>query len=88
MDYFQGDYYGQRCRSGKNSGDIFNDYLDMLDDIACDESKLNWQLSNDATAEEFVSWGPHMLQIFLDMLPMIPTWTILHVLLLQSDAWM
>jgi hypothetical protein len=39
---FTGDYYVQRCRSGKKSGDIFNDYLDLLDGVlAYDESEIN-----------------------------------------------
>jgi hypothetical protein len=51
--------------SGKKSSDIFNDYIDMLDGIlAYDESEINWQLTNDATAEEFESWECHMLQGF------------------------
>jgi hypothetical protein len=46
-------------------GDIFNDYLDLLDGVlAYDESEINWQLNNDATAEEFESWECHMLQGF------------------------
>jgi hypothetical protein len=61
MDSFPGDYYGQRCRSGKKSSDIFNDYFDLLDGVACDESELNWQLNNDAITEEFESWERHML---------------------------
>jgi hypothetical protein len=64
MDSFPGDYYGHRCRSGKKSSDIFNDYLDLLDGVACAEYELNWQLNNDATAEEFESWEHHMLQGF------------------------
>jgi hypothetical protein len=59
MDSFLGDYYGQRCRGGWKSGDVFNDYLDLLDGVACDESKLNWQLNNDATTKEFESWERH-----------------------------
>jgi hypothetical protein len=27
MDSFPGDYYSYKCRSGKKSSDIFNDYL-------------------------------------------------------------
>jgi hypothetical protein len=66
MDSFLGDYYGQRCRSGKKSGDIFNDYIYLLDGVlAYDESEINWQLTNDATTEEFESWEHHMLQGFL-----------------------
>jgi hypothetical protein len=62
MDSFPGDYYGQICHSGKKSSDIFNDYLDLLDGVlAYDESEINWQLSNDATTEEFESWECHML---------------------------
>jgi hypothetical protein len=62
MDSFTGDYYGQRYRSGKKSSDIFNDYIDLLDDVLpYDDSEINWQLNNDATAEEFESWECHML---------------------------
>jgi hypothetical protein len=42
MDSFPDDCYGQRCRGGKKSNDIFNDYLDLLDSVlAYDESKIN-----------------------------------------------
>jgi hypothetical protein len=83
MDSFLSDYYGQRYRSGKKTSDIFNDYIDLLDGVlAYDDSEVNWQLNNDATAEEFESWECHMLQGFPDVLPMITTWTILHVWLL------
>jgi hypothetical protein len=65
MDSFPGDYYGYKCRIGKKSSDIFNDYLDLLDGVlAYDEYKINWQLTNDATTEEFESWECHMLQGF------------------------
>jgi hypothetical protein len=65
MDSFLGEYYGYKCRSGKKSSDIFNDYLDLLDGVlAYDEYEINWQLTNDATAEEFESWEHHMLQGF------------------------
>jgi hypothetical protein len=64
-DSFPGEYYGYKCRSGKKSSDIFNDYLDLLDGVlAYDEYEINWQLTNDATAEEFESWERHMLQGF------------------------
>jgi hypothetical protein len=59
---FLGDYYGHRCRNSKKSSDIFNDYFDLLDGVlAYNESEINWQLNNDATAEEFESWECHML---------------------------
>jgi hypothetical protein len=62
MESFPGDYYGYRCHSGKKLGDIFNDYLDLLDGVlAYDEFEINWQLTNDATTEEFESWERHML---------------------------
>jgi hypothetical protein len=65
MDTFPGDYYGYKCRSGKKSSDIFNDYLDLMDGVlAYDEYEINSQLTNDATAEEFESWERHMLQGF------------------------
>jgi hypothetical protein len=65
IDSFLGDYYGYRCHSGKKSSDIFNDYLDLLDGVlAYDESEINWQLANDATAKEFESWERLMLQGF------------------------
>jgi hypothetical protein len=62
MDSFSGDYYGHRCSSGRKLGDIFNDYLDLLDGVACAEDELNWQLNHNATAAEFESWERHMLQ--------------------------
>jgi hypothetical protein len=65
MDSFPGDYYGYKCHIGKKASDIFNDYLDLLDGVfAYDEYKINWQLTNDAIAEEFESWEHHMLQGF------------------------
>jgi hypothetical protein len=65
MDSFPSDYYGYRCHSCKKSGDIFNDYLDLLDGVLTyDEYEINWQLTYDATAEEFESWECHMLQGF------------------------
>jgi hypothetical protein len=33
MDSFPGDYDGYKCRSGKKSSDIFNDFLDLLDGV-------------------------------------------------------
>jgi hypothetical protein len=42
MDSFLGDYYGYKCRSGKKSSDIFNDYLDLLDGVLTyDEYEIN-----------------------------------------------
>jgi hypothetical protein len=61
MDSFLGDYHGRRYRSDKKSSDIFNDYLDLLDGIACAKDELNWRLNHDATAAEFESWERHML---------------------------
>jgi hypothetical protein len=53
---------GYRCHSGKKLGDIFNDYLDLLDGVLTyDEYEINWQLTYDVTAEEFESWECHML---------------------------
>jgi hypothetical protein len=44
---------------------FFNDYIDLLDGVLpYDDSEINWQLNNDATAEEFESWEHHMLQDF------------------------
>jgi hypothetical protein len=87
MNSFLGDYYGQRCHSDKKSSDIFNDYLDLLDDIACVEDELNWQLNHNAIDAEFESWNVVCYRLFIDVLPMITTWTILHVWFLQTDAW-
>jgi hypothetical protein len=65
MDSFPGDSYGYKCRSGKKSSDIFNDFLDLLDGVLTyDEYKINWHLTYDATAEEFESWEHQMLQGF------------------------
>jgi hypothetical protein len=33
VDSFEGDYYRKRCISGKRSGDVFNDFLDILDGV-------------------------------------------------------
>jgi hypothetical protein len=46
---FQGEFYGKRCVSGARSGDVFNDYLDMLDGVALDESMVKWRLHNFAS---------------------------------------
>jgi hypothetical protein len=62
IDSFPNDYYDQRCRSGKKSSDIFNDYLDLLDGVACAEDELSWQLNHNATAKAFLSCEHHMLQ--------------------------
>jgi hypothetical protein len=59
---FPGDYYGQRCHRDKKSSDIFNDYLDLLEGVACTEDEINWQLNHNATAAKFESWERHMLQ--------------------------
>ena len=64
MDYFPGDYYGKRCQSGKKSGDVFNDYLDILNGVASDESEIKWRLPYFATAEDYESWERLMLQGF------------------------
>jgi hypothetical protein len=87
MASFLGDYYSQKCHSDKKSSDIFSDYLNLLDDIACAEDELNWQLNHNATAAEFESWERHMLHGLYRCLPIITTWTILHVWFLQTDAW-
>ena len=63
MDYFPGDYYGKRCQSGKKSGDIFNDYLDLTKGVAY-ATKITWRLSNFATSEEYQSWEFQMQQGF------------------------
>jgi hypothetical protein len=42
MDSFPGDSYGYKCHSGKKSGNIFNDFLDLLDGVLTyDEYKIN-----------------------------------------------
>ena len=61
---FPGDYYGKRCFSGEKSSDVFNDYLDILHGVACDESTLTWSLNYLSTDVEFQSWENHMLQGF------------------------
>ena len=39
---FPGDFHGKRCLSGEKSSDVFNDYLDILNGVACDDSSINW----------------------------------------------
>ena len=62
MQSFSGDYYGKRCLSGEQSGDIFNDYLDILYGVACHEIK--WRLHYFSTDAEYASWEHLMLQGF------------------------
>jgi hypothetical protein len=38
--------------------------LICYDILAYDESEINWQLNNDATAKKFESWERHMLHGF------------------------
>ena len=64
MNIFYGDYYGTRCLSGKRSGDVFNDYLDILHGVACDASTLKWRLSYLATFAEYELWEHHMEEGF------------------------
>ena len=60
MDSCRGDYYGERCRTGRKSGDIFNDYLDITKGMAYDASKFTWRLNSCATFEEYQSWEIYM----------------------------
>ena len=60
MDSCQGDYYSERCRTARKSGDIFNDYLDIMKGMVYDASKLTWRLDSCATSEEYHSWEIHM----------------------------
>ena len=60
MDSCWGDYYGERCRTGRKSGDIFNDYLDTTKGMVYDASKLTWRLDSCATSEEYHSWEIRM----------------------------
>ena len=64
MDIFYGDYYGTRCNSGKRSGDVFNDYIDILHGVACDESSIKWRLSYLATFAEYELWEHQMEEGF------------------------
>ena len=64
FETFPGDFHGRRCSSGKKSGDVFNDYLDVLDGVACDDSKLHWRLNYLSTYAEYESWEFHMLHGF------------------------
>ena len=64
MTSFSGDYYGKRCQSGKKSGDVFNDYLDILNGVACDDSSIKWRLDNLATYAEYELWKHHMREGF------------------------
>ena len=53
-----------RCNSGKRSGDVFNDYLDLLHGVACDESSIQWTLSYLVTFIEYELWQRHMEEGF------------------------
>jgi hypothetical protein len=58
MDSFSGDYYGHRCSSGRKSGDVFNDYLDIKKGVQL--SKPSWRLHKLAIIEEYQDWERHM----------------------------
>jgi hypothetical protein len=58
MDSFLGDYYGHRCSSGRKSGDVFNDYLDIKKGVLL--SKPSWRLHKLATIAEYQDWERHM----------------------------
>src|SRR3954466_3177533 len=60
MDSFSGDFFGKRCVSGKRSGDVYNDYLDILDGVVCDDSQIRWKLVHKATYDEYELWERHM----------------------------
>ena len=47
------DYYGKRCVSGERSGDVFNDYLDILNGVTFADSSIKWRLNNLATFVEY-----------------------------------
>jgi hypothetical protein len=51
--FFSGDYFGQKCRSGKKLDDVFNDYLDFTKGVAYDTSNITWRLNNFVTSEEY-----------------------------------
>ena len=57
---FPGDRRGIRCCSGRKSGDIFNDYLDIKRYVRYDASKVTWALDNFATSEEYRRWEKQM----------------------------
>ena len=63
MQSFPGDYYGKRCLSGDKSGDVFNDYRDILQGRPCD-SKITWRLNYFSSDVEYASWERSMLQGF------------------------
>lgn len=58
---FLGDFHGKRCMSVEKSGDIFNDYVDILHGVACDVSKRTWKLNNSATVADYEVWEQLML---------------------------
>jgi hypothetical protein len=64
MPSFEGDFYGKRCVSGARSGDVFNDYLDILNGVAFAETTVKWRLHNFASVSEYELWENHMLQGF------------------------
>jgi hypothetical protein len=51
MDVFLRDYYGHRCSSGRKSGDVFNDYLDVKKVVQL--SKPSWHLHKLVTIAEY-----------------------------------
>jgi len=60
MPSCQGDFFGKRCTSGKRSGDVYNDYLDILNGVVCDDSQIRWRLVHMVTYDEYESWERHM----------------------------
>jgi hypothetical protein len=60
MQLFQGHCYGKRCASRKRSGDVYNDYLDILNGVVCDDSQIRWRLVHMATYAEYELWERHM----------------------------
>ncbi|KAK1697899.1 hypothetical protein QYE76_014596 [Lolium multiflorum] len=59
---FPGDFHGKRCVSGKRSGDVFNDYIDILDGVSFAETRVKWKLHHDASVSDYELWESHIHQ--------------------------
>jgi hypothetical protein len=84
---FEGDYYGKRCVSGKRSGDVFNDFLDILDGVSFAETTVKWKLHNYASVSDYELWESHIHQ-GLQRCVLMSSWMVLHGWHLLFDVWM
>ena len=63
MKSFPGDVYGKRCLTGEKSGDVFNDFCDILHGRPCD-SNITWRLDYYSSGAEYASWERAMHEGF------------------------